>query len=202
MDAYHANADHGLIGDLQTAALVAKDGTIDWFACRLMIRRACSPRCWTGRRAGSSGGPSVSERRPGCRPAGGVILHRDVVGGPCIHHEIDEAPGLFGLLAADEQQRVPLENLPDQVGVLRVPRRFGVEFTVFGAPVRTVECGGQTNLGFGETQPEHVGLDARHEVEHVPGQRLEVDGDLRRISGECCRASAAYRRARTWRAGG
>src|SRR6185436_17139351 len=28
-------ADHGLIGDLQTSALVATDGTIDWF---------CSPR--------------------------------------------------------------------------------------------------------------------------------------------------------------
>ena len=35
MDSYPLIADHGLIGDLQTAALVAKDGTIDWF---------CAPR--------------------------------------------------------------------------------------------------------------------------------------------------------------
>lgn len=35
MNEYPAIADHGLIGDLQTAALVATDGTIDWF---------CSPR--------------------------------------------------------------------------------------------------------------------------------------------------------------
>jgi GH15 family glucan-1,4-alpha-glucosidase len=31
MDAYPAIEDHGLIGDLQTAALVTKDGTVDWF---------------------------------------------------------------------------------------------------------------------------------------------------------------------------
>ena len=30
-DTYPNIADHGLIGDLQTAALVATDGTIDWF---------------------------------------------------------------------------------------------------------------------------------------------------------------------------
>ncbi|MEX2101967.1 MAG: trehalase-like domain-containing protein, partial [Actinomycetota bacterium] len=35
MRTYPAISDHGLIGDLQTAALVATDGTIDWF---------CSPR--------------------------------------------------------------------------------------------------------------------------------------------------------------
>lgn len=35
MDDYPMIADHGLIGDLQTAALVSTDGTIDWF---------CSPR--------------------------------------------------------------------------------------------------------------------------------------------------------------
>ena len=28
-----AIAEHGLIGDLQSAALVATDGTIDWFCC-------------------------------------------------------------------------------------------------------------------------------------------------------------------------
>ena len=31
MTTYPAISDHGLIGDLQTAALVATDGTIDWF---------------------------------------------------------------------------------------------------------------------------------------------------------------------------
>ena len=33
MDRYPPIAEHGLTGDLQTAALVSTDGTIDWFCC-------------------------------------------------------------------------------------------------------------------------------------------------------------------------
>ena len=33
MDRYPNIGDHGLIGDLQTAALVSTDGTVDWFCC-------------------------------------------------------------------------------------------------------------------------------------------------------------------------
>ena len=33
MDRYPDIGEHGLIGDLQTAALVSTDGTIDWFCC-------------------------------------------------------------------------------------------------------------------------------------------------------------------------
>jgi GH15 family glucan-1,4-alpha-glucosidase len=33
VDRYPPIADHGLIGDLQTAALVASDGTVDWYCC-------------------------------------------------------------------------------------------------------------------------------------------------------------------------
>lgn len=35
MDDYPPIADHGLVGDLQTAALIAADGTVDWW---------CTPR--------------------------------------------------------------------------------------------------------------------------------------------------------------
>ena len=49
MDRYPNISDHGLIGDLQTAALVATDGTIDWW-CRgrfdadPLLRRLDDPR--------------------------------------------------------------------------------------------------------------------------------------------------------------
>ena len=33
MDRYPLVAEHGLIGDLQTSALVSTDGTVDWFCC-------------------------------------------------------------------------------------------------------------------------------------------------------------------------
>src|SRR5215210_637012 len=33
MDRYPEISEHGLIGDLQTAALVSTDGTVDWFCC-------------------------------------------------------------------------------------------------------------------------------------------------------------------------
>ena len=33
MERYPPIAEHGLIGDLQTAALVTTDGTVDWFCC-------------------------------------------------------------------------------------------------------------------------------------------------------------------------
>ena len=33
MEGYPPIAEHGLIGDLQTAALVTTDGSVDWFCC-------------------------------------------------------------------------------------------------------------------------------------------------------------------------
>jgi len=33
MNRYPNISDHGLIGDLQTAALVTTDGVLDWFCC-------------------------------------------------------------------------------------------------------------------------------------------------------------------------
>ncbi|HEY2129566.1 MAG TPA: trehalase-like domain-containing protein [Streptosporangiaceae bacterium] len=33
MARYPNISDHGLIGDLQTAALVTTDGSVDWFCC-------------------------------------------------------------------------------------------------------------------------------------------------------------------------
>ena len=51
---YPSIADHGLIGDLQTAALVTTEGSIDWFCALVSTRRASSGRCSTTRRAAGS----------------------------------------------------------------------------------------------------------------------------------------------------
>jgi GH15 family glucan-1,4-alpha-glucosidase len=59
---YPAIEDHGLIGDLQTAALVATDGTIDWFCCP----RFDSPSVFASLLDDEKGGRfSISSATPG-----------------------------------------------------------------------------------------------------------------------------------------
>src|SRR5512144_2886600 len=68
MDDYPLIADHGLVGDLQTAALVATDGTVDWF---------CSPRFDSP----SIFGALLDHRRGGhlrTRPAGDAFATRQL----------------------------------------------------------------------------------------------------------------------------
>ena len=50
-----AIADHGMIGDLQTAALLSTDGSVDWFCCPASTHRASSARCSTTSGAATSG---------------------------------------------------------------------------------------------------------------------------------------------------
>jgi len=61
-----AIADHGTIGDLQTAALVSTDGSVDWFCCPRFDSRACSALCSTTSGAATSGcGLPTSSTGPG-----------------------------------------------------------------------------------------------------------------------------------------
>ena len=60
-------AEHGLIGDLHTVALVGTDGTIDWYCCpRSGVRLALDggPGPHRGGRAGRAGGRRGSRARP------------------------------------------------------------------------------------------------------------------------------------------
>ena len=55
MSNYPLIADHGLIGNLQTAALISIDGTIDWFCAPRFDSPSISARYWTMIRAATSG---------------------------------------------------------------------------------------------------------------------------------------------------
>ena len=60
MPAYPPIADHGLIGDMQTAALVTTSGTVDWFC----TPRFDSPSVFASLLDHRNGGEFLS-RRPG-----------------------------------------------------------------------------------------------------------------------------------------
>ncbi len=65
MSRYPDIGDHGLIGDLQTAALVATDGTVDWFCCPRFDSPSVSGRCSMLTRAATSGSrPTATTTRP------------------------------------------------------------------------------------------------------------------------------------------
>ena len=73
MEGYPPIAEHGLIGDLQTAALVTTDGTVDWWCCPRFDSPMCSPRCSTATTVGAS---ASAPRGRLCHQAAVLPRHR------------------------------------------------------------------------------------------------------------------------------
>ena len=101
------------------------------------------------------------------------LVHASITG-------FDDAPCFFGLVAADEQNRVAIEHVEDQVGIGGPPRPGCVqfEFPVLGRSFRAVEPVASRTYGSVRPILSTFGSDAGPLVEQVQGQRTEVDGDL------------------------
>ncbi len=63
-EGYLPIAQHGLIGDLRTCALVGTEGTIDWFCAPRFDSPSVSAACWTRTRV-APGSSRASTREPG-----------------------------------------------------------------------------------------------------------------------------------------
>jgi GH15 family glucan-1,4-alpha-glucosidase len=86
MDRYPPIAEHVLIGDLQTAALVTTDGSVDWFCCSRSDSLSGVASLLDREQAGTSGSPprapimspgsSTSPTRPSDHPVHDLGVRR------------------------------------------------------------------------------------------------------------------------------
>lgn len=65
VDRYPPIAEHGMVGDLQTAALVSSAGTIDWWCTPRFDSPSVFASLLDSERGGPAGSPWISRRARG-----------------------------------------------------------------------------------------------------------------------------------------
>ncbi len=180
MDDYPLIADHGLIGDLHTAALVTTDGEVDWFCCP----RFDSPSLFA----------SLLDREKGGRwqiapvnkdyvakqlylPDTALLVTR-FMSADGVGEVIDFMP------ISDEEHASENHRLVRLVRVVRGEMRFAFECSPrfdFGRVEHEVEIGegGAVFRAGGKTYTLHTGVTLRQEGRDVRGEHTLKTGEAR-----------------------
>jgi GH15 family glucan-1,4-alpha-glucosidase len=180
-------ADHGLIGDLQTAALVTVDGTIDWFCCP----RFDSPSVFASLLDADKGGHfGIAAESPGCvtkqlyLPGSAVLVTRFMTADG-VGEVLDFMLPLTG--RATDRHRL--------VRMLRVPRgtmRFGMDMQPrfdYGRAKHKMELSGHGAV--------ISGADGMRLTVHMVGSGAERNGSALKRAGNGLRASWTLREGET-----